>query len=176
MIAIYATALALLTIAAGFAAFLFALYRRASGAHAPGPSWLDDFSLDKYRPLERLFDPADLECVTSHPGYTASLGRKLASSRRVAARLYLSELTVDFDRLFRMGRALLAESREDRPDFAASLVHLWFVFHLRVATLRLRLRLAPLGLALNRPAGLLEAVGRMRNIVALLEVPAPAIG
>ncbi|MGA3025862.1 MAG: hypothetical protein ABSF98_13925 [Bryobacteraceae bacterium] len=172
MMAIYVTALVLLAIAGIFATFFLALSR--SGANPPGSRWLDEFSLDKYRPLERLFDPADLEFVAAHPGYTASLGRKLASSRRVAARLFLDELTVDFDRLFRMGRELLASSREDRPDLASTLFQQWLAFHLRVASLRLRLRLAPLGLAPRRPAGLLEALGRMRSIVAILDLPAQA--
>ncbi|MGA2184028.1 MAG: hypothetical protein ABSH47_13445 [Bryobacteraceae bacterium] len=174
MISIYVTALALLLIAGIFAAFFFALFRHSSGTNPPGPRWLDEFSLDKYRPLERFFDSADLEFVAAQPGYTASLGRKLASSRRAAARLYLAELTVDFDRLVRTGREMLAGSREDRPDLASTLFQQWLAFHLRVLSLRLRLRLAPLGLAPRRPAGLLEALGRMRSVVAVLDVPVQA--
>jgi hypothetical protein len=174
MTAIYVTALVLLLIAGIFAAFFFALFRHASGANPPNPQWLDEFSLEKYRPLERLFDSADLEFVAAHPGYTASLGRKLASSRRGAARLYLAELTLDFDRLARMGREMLAASHEDRPDLASTLFQQWVAFHLRVVSLQLRLRLVPLGLAPGRPTGLLEALARIRSDLAVLDVPARA--
>lgn len=174
MIVIYITALALLVIAVVFAALFLAMFRRASTANLPDARWLDEFSLDKYRPLDRLFDSADLQFVAAQPGYTASLGRKLASSRRAAARLYLSELTVDFDRLVRLGREMVVASPQDRADLATTLLNQWLTFHARVLSLRLRLRLAPLGLKLTRPAGLLEQLGHMRNVVAVLEVPAQA--
>jgi hypothetical protein len=170
----YVAVLGLLLIGGVFATLFLALFRHASGANPPNPKWLDEFSLDKYRPLERLFDSADLAFVAAHPGYTASLGRKLASSRRAAARLYLAELTVDFDGLFRLGRQMVAGAREDRSDLASTLFQQWLAFHLRVLSLRLRLRLAPLGLAPRGRVGLLEALGRMRSVVAILDVPAQA--
>jgi hypothetical protein len=173
MIATYVVAIGFL-IAGVFAAFFFAMFRQASGENPPGPGWLDEFSVDTYRPLERLFDTADLEFVAAHPGYTRSMGSKLATSRRVAARLYLADLTVDFDRLVRMGREMLATSGADRPDLAKALFRQWAAFHFRVLSLRLRLRLAPFGLAPRRPVGLLEALARMRNVVAVLDVPAQA--
>jgi hypothetical protein len=172
MISIYATALVLLLVAAIFVALFVTLFRRTSGANPPGASWLDDFSLDKYRPLDRLFDSSDLQFVAAHPGYTASLGRKLASSRRAAARLFLSELTVDADRMFGMGREMLAVAGPDRPDLAATLFRQWLAFHLRVFSLRVRLRLAPLGLAPRRSFGLLDALTRMRTVVERLDVSA----
>jgi hypothetical protein len=174
MIAIYITVFGLVLIAAISATFFFALFRHASGARLPGPKWLDEFSLDKYRPLERLFDRDDLEFLAAQPGYTAALGRKLASSRRTVARLYLTELTIDFDRLVRLGREMMATSKEDRPDLASALFRQWITFHFRVLGLRLRLRLAPLGLATSRPVGLLDALVRMRSVVALLDVPSLA--
>ncbi len=174
MIAIYGTVFGLLLIAAAFGAFFLSLFRQSSTANLPGPQWLEEFSLERYRPLERLFDPADLEFLASQPGYTALLGRKLASARRAATRLYLTELTVDFNRLVRTGREMMAASQVDRPDLASTLFRQWISFHFRILALRFRLRLAPLGLAPRRPAGLLEALARMRYTVAVLDAPAAA--
>jgi len=84
-------------------------------------------------------------------------------------------LTVDFDQLVRIGREMLAASTVDRPDLASVLSRQWVSFHLRVFSLRLRLSLAPLGLAPRRPDGLLEALSRLRSVVALLEVPVQAV-
>jgi hypothetical protein len=174
MISIYAAALVLLLVAALFVALFVTLFRRSSGGSPPGVSWLDDFSLDKYRPLDRLFDSADLQFAAAHPGYTASLGRKLASARRAAARLFLAELTIDVDRMVAIGREMLAASHHDRPDLAATLFRQWLAFHLRVFSLRVQLRLAPFGFAPRRSAGLLDALTRMRNLVELLDVSAQA--
>jgi len=174
MTAIYLTALGLVLIAIAFVAFFLILFRQASSANLPGAKWLDEFSLEKYRPLERLFDQADMEFLAAQPGYTASLGRKFAASRRAVARMYLSELTVDFDRLVRLGREMVATSRVDRPDLASLLFRQWLSFHLRVTGLRVRLYLAPLGIETHRPVGLFDALVRMRGVVAILEVPATA--
>jgi hypothetical protein len=174
MIAIYITTLTLVLVAALFAAFFFAQFRRTYGANPPDTKWLDQFSLDKYRPLDRLFDSADLHFAAAQPGYTASLGRKLAASRRAAARLYLTELTVDFDRLVRLGRHMVTVSPRDRSDLVSTLFQQWLAFHVQVLSLRFRLRLAPLGLRTTRPAGLLEQLSRMRVVVAMLDVPAQA--
>jgi len=156
----------------GFVAVFAAMFRRAAGLDLPSPGWLDELSLDKYTPLERLFDPGDLASITAHPGCTASMARRLASSRRRAARLYLSELTADFNRLFRIGREMLALSQQERPGLASTLFEQWFVFNARVLSLRLRLGLAPLGLAPSRPVGVVEALARLRD--ELLSVPAVA--
>jgi hypothetical protein len=174
MIVVSVTILALLALAATFTALFSGLFRQTSGAAPGGERWLDEFSLDKYGPLERLFDPADLRFVAAHPAYSASLGKKLATSRRAATRLYLSELTADFDRLFRIGREMLAASPVSRPDLSSALFRQSLAFHAQVIALRLRLRLAPLGLAPARPTGLLEALGRMRGLVAVMEAPAKA--
>ena len=171
MIAIYGTIFGLLLVASVFGIFFRSLFRHSSSADSPGTKRLDEFSLEVYRPLERLFDPADLEFLATQPGYTASAGRRLASSRRSIARLYLTDLTVDFNRLVRTGREMVATSREDRPDLASTLFRQWVAFHFKVVSLRLSLRLAPLGLTPVRPAALLEALARMRSVVVVLDSP-----
>jgi hypothetical protein len=172
MLAIYVTLIVAALAVCGFVAVFAAMFRHAASLDLPSPGWLDELSLDKYAPLERLFDPGDAASITAHPGCTASMARGLASARRRAACLYLSELTADFNRLFRIGRHILASSQQERPNLASTLLEQWFVFNARVLSLRLRLRLAPLGLAPGRPVGVVEELARLRN--DLLSVPAVA--
>ena len=174
MITILGTVVGLLLIAGTFAAIFRALFHQAADTTPPGPGWLDEFSLERYRPLKRLFDPADLEFLGRQPGYTPSLGRKLAASRRGVARLYLDDLTTDFNRLVRTGREMIANAREDRADLASALFRQSMAFRFRVLSLRLSLRLAPLGLAPMRPDGLLDALAQMRSVVAVLDA-SPAL-
>ena len=99
MVAIYMTLIVAAVVVFGFVAVFAAMFRHAAGLDLPSPGWLDELSLDKYAPLERLFDPADVASITAHPACTASMRRKLAAARRRAARLFLAELTADFNRL-----------------------------------------------------------------------------
>ena len=156
----------------GFVTVFAAMFRHAAGLDLPSRGWLDELSPDKYAPLSRLFDPADIASLSTHRGYTEALGRKLASARRRAARLFLSELTADFNRLFRVGREMLAHSAVERPDLASLLFQQWFAFHAQVLSLRIRLRLAPLGFAPGRPGEIVETLARLRS--ELLSVPAAA--
>ena len=162
MVAIYVTLMVAVIAVCGFVTIFAAMFRHAAGLDLPSRNWLDELSIDKYAPLERLFDPEDVAAITAHPGLTKSMRRKLISARRRAARLYLSELSADFDRLFRIGREMLAGARQERPELASALFDQWLSFNARVFSLRLRLRLAPLGLAAT-PAGVVESLARLRN-------------
>jgi len=69
---------------------------------------------------------------------------------------------------------MVATSRMDRSDLASQLLRQWMAFHVHVIGLRVRLRLVPLGLPMRRPEGLLEALVRLRGVVAVLDMPAAA--
>jgi hypothetical protein len=169
MVAIYITLIVAALAVCGFVAVFGAMFRHAAGLDLPSPDWIDELALDKYAPLERLFDPADVASITAHPACTPSMRRRLEAARRRAAGLYLSDLTADFNRLFRIGRHMLASAQQERPDLASTLFEQWFVFNARVLSLRLRLRLH---LAPGRPVGVVEALARLRN--DLLGEPAVA--
>jgi len=167
MVAVYATLAVAAAVLCGFAAVFMAMFRHAAGLDLPSPGWLDELSPDKYAPLERLFDPADIASIAAHPACTPAMRHRLEAARRRAARLYLSELTADFNRLFRIGREMLAASQQERPELASTLFEQWFAFNTRVLALRLRLRL---GFTPTRPVGTVEALARLRD--DLLREPA----
>jgi hypothetical protein len=129
-------------------AFSLLLIRLASrvGARSSNPEWLDDFSIERFAPMERLLDPSDFKFLKAQPGYCPSLGARLLKERRRAFAGYLGMLTRDFNRLLGVAKLMLVFSTEDRPAFAKALWRQQFTFYFAVAALRCRLALYPLGL------------------------------
>src|SRR5688572_20360045 len=79
-------------------------------------TWLDTFSVTRYRPMERLLSKEDFEFLASQPGYDPGMSRKLRAERRRIFRSYLRQLRIDFIRLHQVARLLVLYSPEDRPD------------------------------------------------------------
>ena len=128
--------------------------------------WWRDFSIDRYRPMERLLFQGDWEFLAAQPGFCPSIARRLKSQRRHLLRQYLRRLGGDFDKLHRAAKLLLLHSPEDRPDLAMALLKQRWIFLCNVAGLHCRLVLQPVGLAEVNLGCLLEALGSMRDQVA----------
>ena len=64
--------------------FLALLVRMRFSAVQPPPetSWLNGFSLARYRVMERLLSEADYTFLAAQPGYHPSLAKKLRRERR----------------------------------------------------------------------------------------------
>src|ERR1044071_6455020 len=62
-------------------------------------TWLDEFSIDKYRPMLRLLSERDFEYLSMQAGSTPEIARRLRSERRKIFRAYLWNLVRDFNRL-----------------------------------------------------------------------------
>ncbi len=163
MLVLYIAILVFLLIACLLTVIFRTMFRRAVTGGSEDADMPSDFSIEKYRLLDRLFDSADLRFLESQPGYEPSIGREFRRRRRAAAMLYLAELSADFNRFFQLAREIVAYSGEDQPGVVSALMGSWFSFHLRVFTLRLRLWLGPVGVALPRPSGLLEQLARMQG-------------
>ncbi len=128
-------------------AFALLLIRLASrvGAGSSNPEWLDDFSIERFAPMERLLDPTDFEFLKAQPGYRPSLGARLLKERRRAFAGYLGMLTRDFNRLLGVAKLMLVFSTEDRPELARALWRQQIRFYFAVSAVRCRLALYPLG-------------------------------
>jgi len=60
------------------------LVRRLGGNRQILPvttDWLNELSVERYRPMLRLLESADFEYVRSQKGYTAAMGRRLRQER-----------------------------------------------------------------------------------------------
>ncbi len=143
-----------------------ALFRRLVGrgrATEPDLAWSSEFSIAKYRPMERLFLEEDYDFLAAQPGFHPRISRKLQAERRRVFRHYLRCLRRDFDRLSTTAKLLLLEAQQDQPELARSLVRQRMMFSLALTMVQLRLVLQPLGLGTVDVHRLVEAVEGMRE-------------
>jgi len=134
----------------------------------PSPDWLDTFSVDRYRPMQRLLAPADFAFLESECGYSAAAIRKVRAERRRIFRMYLRNLTRDFNRIHYAGRILLLNSPVDRPDLAEKLFRARWTFLWALATIHFRLVLNAVGGRHVDVLGLLGSIEGLRLDCAAL--------
>ena len=132
--------------------------------------WLNNFSLAKYKPMERLFAEEDYEFLASQKGYRLEIGRKLRSQRRKVFRLYLRGLKRDFYRLERAVRMLIVSSPVDRPDLAKTLLQQRLAFMWAMFQVECRLALHTLGLGGVDISALVGSLDAMRLELAQVAV------
>lgn len=157
-------------------AFVVLFRKLASPPRQPKPDldWWKSFSLEKYRPMERLFLAEDFAFLSSQPGFTPKLARRLRSERRKIFRRYLRSLSRDFDRLYAAIKLLMLDSAQDRPDLALALFKQRLMFRYALAAVHCRLVLQTLGLGTVDARGLVSVVRAMRDQLQAL-VPQAAL-
>lgn len=133
-----------------------------------------EFSLARYRPMERLLAEEDFLFLAAQPGYRPEIGAKLRRERRRIFRLYLRELTRDFHRLHADARAMVADSTAEHSELVGVLLRQQLTFRLGLAAIELRLALGGLGLGKVDVRGLVEAIEAMRLDLARFSAPASA--
>ncbi|HXP83912.1 MAG TPA: hypothetical protein VN841_04295 [Bryobacteraceae bacterium] len=138
-------------------------------------------SLDRYRPMARLMDPEDLRFVGAEQfpvleaGYTRQVAARLRDSRRRIFRMYLAELSADFQRLHAAARRMVAEAPEQHAGLVPVLMRQQIAFWRSLAAIELRLALSWAGLAPADASGLLKIVGDLqRALAAAAPMPASA--
>ncbi|HMF74324.1 MAG TPA: hypothetical protein VK604_01550 [Bryobacteraceae bacterium] len=94
--------------------------------------WLENFSAALYYPMEGLLSDEDFTFLSRQPGFDASLYRKLRRDRLRIFRQYFLRLIRDFNRLHSVGRALLAETKEDHSELILKMILLKARFSLSV--------------------------------------------
>lgn len=136
-------AFALLT-ALGVVAGLAYLVRKigSSGGELPVTlEWIDDLSLDRYRPMLRMLDGSDIAFLRSQPGFTPIMARKLRAQRTQIFRGYLRSLETDFGRVCAAIKLVMLQSQHDRPDLAEALIRQQVTFACSMLSVRANLLL-----------------------------------
>src|ERR1017187_927548 len=118
--------------------------------------WIDELSIDRYRPMMRLLDSGDIEFLRSQPGSTSRIEHQLRAQRCQVFRGYLQCLQRDFERVCTAIKFLMAQSQQDRPDLAAVLVHHQIMFVSGMLAVHFRLVLYRLGICSVDVAGVVE--------------------
>ena len=135
----------------------------APGTTLPATAeWIDDLSVDRYRPMLRLLDNDDLDFMRRQPGYTPQMAAKLRLQRCQIFRGYLRSLNTDFTRICMAIKILMMQSQHDRPDLASVLLRNQMMFATGVLMVQVRLALYQWGLASVDVAGLVKIFDVMR--------------
>lgn len=119
-------------------------------------TWIDELSVERYRPMLRLLDTKDYDLFRGQPGFRK---RRLVEMRRSRCRIfrsYLSMLQTDFQQVCLAIKLLMVESDCDRPDLAATLLKTQARFALGIAVVHVRLSCYALGLGSVNIATLLN--------------------
>ena len=160
----YVIAISIVTFLA-LAIALFLLVRKVafSGSSLPlTAEWIDELSIERYRPMMRLLDGGDLEFLRSQPGFTPRMATKLRMQRCQIFRGYLRCLNSDFQRVCAAIKVLMLQSRHDRPDLAGVLIQHQVMFASGMAMVYFRLFLYRWGLSGVDVASLVKNFDLMR--------------
>jgi hypothetical protein len=138
-------------------------HRLASGPSSglPAEQWDEEFSLDQYRPMERLLSERDFEFLARQPGYRPGIGRELRAARRRIFSEYLRLMVEDFNRLLRRAKLMAVLAPEDRGEFARALFKQQVSFYALVGRVRFRLALGRFGVAPSNPRALIRALEQL---------------
>jgi len=120
---------------------LFRRHRAAARKNAfrVDAAFLNQLSVDRYRPMLRLLDERDFLLLRSQPGCTPEMAERVRLQRCQIFRGYLTSLDSDFQRAVALLKVLMVESSQDRPDLARVLLRMQFTFAVGMLLIRLRL-------------------------------------
>lgn len=146
-------------------AFLL-LFRRLTAREKDGQAdleWCRDFSIARYRPMERLFIEEDYDFLAAQPGFHPKISRKLQAERRRVFRHYLRCLRRDFDRLSTAAKMVLLHASQDRPDLAGLLLKQRMIFSYAMLMVEFRLVLQTMGIGRVDVRRLVSSLEAMRE-------------
>jgi len=109
--------------------------------------WIDELSLDRYRPMLRMLDGGDIAFLRSQPGFTPDMARKLRRQRTQIFRGYLRSLETDFGRVCAAIKLIMLQSKDDRPELAEALLRQQVTFACAMLSVRGRLFLYSKGIS-----------------------------
>ena len=129
---------------------------------AKKPLSLDDFSIARYEPMERLLAEDDIAFLESQPGYRPEIARRMRNQRREIFRLYLRSLAADFHGLHAMARLIVADAPAEHSGLVPLLLRQKLTFWWAMCCVELRLTLGPVAIRGLDVRGLIAALEVMR--------------
>jgi hypothetical protein len=128
----------------------------SSGELPVTAEWIDQLSVERYRPMLRLLDAEDLEFLRAQPGFTPLMEKQLRKQRCQIFQGYLRSLSLDFRRICAAIKLVMLYSKSDRPDLAGSLIHHQLVFGIAFLEVELTLQFYRWGLCEVDAASLMK--------------------
>ena len=151
-------------LAAALAGTLFVIFRLAMARPSlpVNLEWLEELSMDRYRPMMRLLDGDDLEFLQSTPGFQPEMASRLRKERCRIFRNYLKCLESDFQRVCCAVKILMMQADQDRPDLASLLLRSQIAFGWGVLAIQCRVTLYSYGVGTVNVRALLKEFDVMR--------------
>jgi hypothetical protein len=136
---------------AASAVLVFILWRLVrKNSHRPSlpttAAWIDELSIERYRPMMRLLNTRDIEFLRSQPGFSAGMIRTLRAERARLFRTHLNCLRADFQRVCTALKLVMLHSTFDRPDLAAAVLRQEMLFAVAMYQVQIRLLLYRAGI------------------------------
>jgi hypothetical protein len=125
--------------------------------------WINDLSIARYRPMERLLSEEDYRFLASQPGFDNRMLRRIRADRRKVFRGYLACLSRDFSLVGAALRLMMMYSAQDRPDLAGILYKQQALFALGMLAVQWRLILHTCGLGTVDVSDLVRGMEFMRT-------------
>lgn len=150
-------ALSVLACVAVGAALVFVIHTVSRPASLPVTAdWINELSLDRYRPMLRLLDEREFQSLRSHPGFTPRMASQLRRQRCRIFRGYLRSLSSDFSRVCLALKLVMMQAGEDRADLASTLIRTQIAFACGMALVHARLALFSVGVGTVEVGSLLK--------------------
>lgn len=161
MSVVLCTATGLVLLVAGAFLWIFRLMITSGKREASDLNGLGQFSIEKYRAMQRLLSREDFEFLENQPGFSAKVAGRFRAMRRRILRLYLADLGRDFENIYAVAKLCVLHSAEDRPGLALALLRQKWTFNYAIALAHVRLMLQPLALGRLDTGALVDAVDAM---------------
>lgn len=171
--------IALCALGLAFGLALFFIVRKIAFQSSSLPvtaEWIDELSIERYRPMMRLLDGNDVSFLRTQPGFTPGMASKLRRQRCQIFEGYLRCLNSDFGRVCSAIKLVMLQSQHDRPDLAAALVRQQTLFAMGMMSVHCRLVLYRFGVCGVDVAGLVKIFDGMRLELRTLVPSMSAMG
>jgi hypothetical protein len=125
-------------------------------------AWIDELSLERYRPMLRLLDEQEVAFLRRQPGFTPRMVSRVRAQRSRIFREYLGSLNQDFARVVLALKLVLIHAHSDRPELASALLQHQFRFAAGMLAAHGRVFLYRWGLCSVDVTGLMRTFDAMR--------------
>ncbi len=163
------------TVTVGLAFAGLVLMRTRTRPEFGAREWRDalSFSIDKYRPMERLLSRDDADFLRAQAGFNPSMLKTLRRERLKIFRAYLQSMRRDFALLYLAARQSVLLSDLQQSPMLQDVIQQRLVFYWAMSRVEFRLALYSFGIGSVDVRPLLELVDAMRDAAVTLR-PVPA--
>jgi len=124
--------------------------------------WIEDLSLERYRPMLRLLDEEEFRSLSLQHGFSKKMADDMRRQRCQIFRGYLRSLRGDFARVCLALKLLMMQASEDRPDLAGILLRTELAFAWSVILVQVRLAFYSFGIGTVSLGNLLSLFDGLR--------------